>query len=55
LEIHPTPACNATRVTLAPTDDGALRLNWYPAMGNMLVPTPDTDRTGVAQPDSISI
>jgi hypothetical protein len=24
---HPTPACNAIMVTLAPTDDGALRLN----------------------------
>jgi hypothetical protein len=24
---HPTPACNATVVTLAPTDNGALRAN----------------------------
>ena len=36
---HPTPACSATKVTLAPADDGALSKNRYPAIGNMLVPT----------------
>jgi hypothetical protein len=39
LEIYPTPACNATRVPLAPADDGAFKLNWYPTIGNMLLPT----------------
>jgi hypothetical protein len=33
------PACKATKVTLAPTDDGALSENRYPAIGTMLVPT----------------
>jgi hypothetical protein len=33
------PDCSETNVTLAPADDGALRLNWYPAIGNMLEPT----------------
>jgi len=37
--LHPTPACSATKVTLAPADDGASRLNRCPAIGNMLVPT----------------
>jgi hypothetical protein len=36
---HPTPACNATMVTLAPADNGALSENRYPAIGNMLAPT----------------
>ena len=29
---HPTPACTATMVTLAPADDGVLRMNRYPAI-----------------------
>ena len=27
------------KLTLAPADDGALRLNWYSAIGTMLLPT----------------
>jgi hypothetical protein len=34
---HPTPGCRATRVTLAPADDGAFSENRYPAIGSMLV------------------
>ena len=36
---HPIPACSGMKFTLAPTLDGTLSENWYPAIGIMLEPT----------------